>query len=74
MPPGFAANLSAMGALASDEAVDVFSDELNHASIIDGLRVSARGRTHVYRHNDIVQLEALLKVRIGRHNPASAGP
>jgi len=57
---GFSANVSVMGALASDPEVDVFSDEFNHASIIDGLRVAARGRTHVYRHNDMHHLDSLL--------------
>lgn len=35
-PTGFAANTSVMSALASDPDVHVFSDALNHASIIDG--------------------------------------
>lgn len=42
--------------------VDFFSDELNHASIIDGLRIAGRGKTHVYKHNDLEHLDNLLKV------------
>ncbi|HGY09921.1 MAG TPA: aminotransferase class I/II-fold pyridoxal phosphate-dependent enzyme, partial [Oceanithermus profundus] len=38
----------------------VFSDELNHASIIDGLRLTKATR-HVFRHADVEHLEELLK-------------
>ncbi len=38
----------------------IFSDELNHASIIDGCRRSG-ATTTVYRHNDVADLEAKLK-------------
>ncbi len=37
-----------------------FSDQLNHASIIDGLRLSKSAR-HIFRHNDLNHLEELLK-------------
>lgn len=40
----------------------VLSDELNHASIIDGMRLMAKSATKkVYRHSDMEQLETLLK-------------
>lgn len=40
----------------------VLSDELNHASIIDGMRLMPKGVTKkVYRHSDLEQLELLLK-------------
>ena len=46
-PTGFAANLGILTALASCGGAAVFSDELNHASIIDGARLS-RCPVHVY--------------------------
>jgi len=61
---GYAAN---MGVLATLGAADVtlFSDELNHASIIDGCRL-AKARTLVYRHFDLDQLQQLLRQTAGR--------
>ena len=56
---GYLANVGVIGALARDGDV-VFSDELNHASIIDGCRL-ARARTAVYRHNDVEHLAWLVK-------------
>src|SRR5262245_58128466 len=61
---GFAANLALVGSLAGREDA-LFSDELNHASLIDGCRLS-RGRVHVYRHGDANQLDDLLKRHGGR--------
>lgn len=61
-PTGFAANMAVMTALASDPDVYVFSDELNHASIIDGIRLAVKdaSRRHVYRHCDVAHLDELL--------------
>src|SRR5262249_18279011 len=56
---GFAANLAVVGSLAGPDAA-VFSDELNHASLIDGCRLG-RGRVHVYRHADADHLADLLR-------------
>ena len=62
-PSGFAANLAAITALASDDQVAIFSDELNHASLIDGCRLArTRGATlHVFRHCDYSHLSSLLQ-------------
>lgn len=58
-PTGFAANAGTVGALAGrDDAI--FSDSLNHASLIDGCRLS-RATVHVYPHSDTGTLEQLLK-------------
>ena len=60
---GFAANSGILPALCGAGDA-IFSDELNHASIIDGCRTS-RARTVVYRHGDMADLEA--KIRATPH-------
>ncbi|MFL6244214.1 MAG: aminotransferase class I/II-fold pyridoxal phosphate-dependent enzyme, partial [Acidimicrobiia bacterium] len=57
-PTGFAANLGVMTTLAGPDVL-VCSDELNHASIIDGCRLS-RARVEVFRHRDLDHIEHLL--------------
>lgn len=57
-PTGFAANAGTICALAgSDETI--FSDRLNHASLIDGCRLSG-ARLRIYRHDDLAGLESEL--------------
>jgi glycine C-acetyltransferase/8-amino-7-oxononanoate synthase len=55
---GFAANTGILQGLFGPDDV-IFSDELNHASLIDGCRLS-RARTVVYPHRDVQTLERLL--------------
>jgi 8-amino-7-oxononanoate synthase len=57
-PTGFAANLGLLATLGGDD-VTILSDELNHASIVDGSR-QARARVRVYRHADLDHLAKLL--------------
>jgi 8-amino-7-oxononanoate synthase len=61
---GYQANVGLVSALAGPEDV-VFSDELNHASLIDGCRLS-RARVVVYRHADVADLRAKLRAETGR--------
>lgn len=56
---GFLANLGLITALAG-EGDAVFSDELNHASIVDGCRLS-RARVHIYPHGSLNRLEDALR-------------
>jgi 8-amino-7-oxononanoate synthase len=57
-PTGFAANLGVLCTLGGP-GVRILSDELNHASIIDGCRLS-RSALAIYRHRDMGHLEELL--------------
>lgn len=63
-PTGFAANLGVLATLGTAD-VTIFSDELNHASIIDGCRL-ARAQTQIYRHVDLEHLEQLLQATATR--------
>jgi 8-amino-7-oxononanoate synthase len=57
-PTGYAANLGVLTAFG-DAGVRICSDELNHASIVDGARL-ANAEVAVYRHRDVAHLETLL--------------
>jgi 8-amino-7-oxononanoate synthase len=63
-PTGFAANLGVLTTFGHPGAV-ILSDELNHASIVDGSRL-AKAEVRVYRHSDVDHLGRLLKEVGGR--------
>ena len=56
---GYMANIGTISAVADKNTI-IFSDALNHASIIDGCRLS-RGTVKTYSHCDIDELKYLLK-------------
>src|SRR5690349_15387643 len=56
---GFTANAGTVSAILGKEDF-IISDELNHASIIDGARLS-RAKIKVFRHKDVAHAEELLK-------------
>jgi glycine C-acetyltransferase len=61
---GFTANPAVLGPILADGDL-VISDELNHASIIDGIRLT-RATRRVYSHNDTGALEQVLKETQGQ--------
>lgn len=63
-PTGFAANLGVLATFGGP-GVLVLSDELNHASIVDGCRL-ARAQTEVYPHGDVERVEKVLADWPGR--------
>jgi 8-amino-7-oxononanoate synthase len=56
---GYMANIGTISAVMEKEDV-IFSDELNHASIIDGSRLSGATRV-IFPHSDMAKLEELIK-------------
>ena len=60
-PSAYTANQSSLWTLCKNlEGVEVYSDELNHASLIQSIK-NADAICHVFRHNDTDHLEELLK-------------
>jgi 8-amino-7-oxononanoate synthase len=66
LPTGYMANLATLATLADGPEVLVVSDELNHASIVDGCRL-CRGQVAVARHRDVDHVDTLLAAH---HGPA----
>jgi 8-amino-7-oxononanoate synthase len=64
LPSGFAANVGVLTALADSPEVLIVSDELNHASIVDGCRM-ARGTVAIARHADAGHVDDLLSAHAG---------
>jgi 8-amino-7-oxononanoate synthase len=67
-PSGYMVNTGAIPALAQHGDV-IYSDELNHASLIDGCRL-ARAAVRVFPHNDLDALEAMLREERHRYRRA----
>jgi len=65
---GFCANLATIPALVGKEDV-IFSDELNHASIIDGSRLSG-ARIERFAHADVADLERVILANQGSYRRA----
>jgi glycine C-acetyltransferase len=65
---GFTANLATIPALVGKEDV-IFSDRLNHASIIDGCRLSG-AKIIAYEHNDVKSLEEQIQANLSQYRRA----
>jgi 8-amino-7-oxononanoate synthase len=65
-PTGYAANLAVLSVFGAAD-VTIFSDALNHASIVDGCRLSkSKSKVCIYRHCDVDHLATLLAATRGR--------
>ncbi|MHA1917742.1 MAG: aminotransferase class I/II-fold pyridoxal phosphate-dependent enzyme [Candidatus Ranarchaeia archaeon] len=64
---GFAVNAGLIPQLVPKESDVIVSDELNHGSIIDGVRLS-KAKRFVYKHNDMSDLERVMK-EVEKSNP-----
>jgi 8-amino-7-oxononanoate synthase len=62
---GYVANMAVIATLA-DRETEIFSDRLNHASLIDGIRL-AFARRRVYGHADVADLERMLVASSARY-------
>jgi glycine C-acetyltransferase len=68
-PTGYTANMGAIWSLMS-EGDTIVSDELNHASIIDGCRLARGTNRIVYRHLDMDDLETKMKNSVKERSKA----
>lgn len=60
LPGGFIANIVAIATIVGKDDI-VISDELNHASIIDAIKLAQVRNKFIYKHKDMGELEARLK-------------
>ena len=72
-PTGFAANMAVVSALCSSPDVTIFSDELNHASIVDGARLATRQQVllHDCRAKRIAYKIAFRYIRCSSHGKST---
>jgi 8-amino-7-oxononanoate synthase len=61
---GYATNTGVIPVIADEDTV-IFSDELNHASIIDGCRLST-SKVLIFRHKDLSHLEDLMRKEVSK--------
>lgn len=64
-PTGYMANLGAISAISTEEHT-IFSDELNHASIIDACKLAKKKKVVIFNHNDPDDLEKKIKRTKGK--------
>jgi serine palmitoyltransferase len=69
---GYATNSAVIPVLAGKGCL-IISDALNHASIVVGARASG-AKVKVFRHNDAVHLEDVLRASISEGQPRSHRP
>lgn len=60
-PSAYTANQSTISILCKNiDGIEIFSDELNHASLIEGIR-NSNAKYSIFKHNDVEDLDRLLK-------------
>uniref|UniRef100_A0A0K0DUK9 Aminotran_1_2 domain-containing protein n=1 Tax=Strongyloides stercoralis TaxID=6248 RepID=A0A0K0DUK9_STRER len=70
-PMGFGTNSMNISSLVNDDCI-VFSDQLNHSSIITGCRMS-KATIKVFKHNDPIDLERVIRKTLPYGNPKKGG-
>ena len=63
-PTGYMANIGTISSIADKEST-IFSDELNHASIVDACKLSG-AKIKIFKHNDMVDLEKKIRKTNGK--------
>nr|CAG4709230.1 unnamed protein product [Naegleria fowleri] len=71
---GFATNSTTIPLLASSPECLIISDQLNHMSIVNGVRSSSRACLVVFKHNDMEHLERIVRKSILEGQPKSHKP
>lgn len=67
-PSAYTANQSTISILCKNiDGIEIFSDELNHASLIEGIR-NSKAKYSIFKHNDVDDLDRLLK-KSGKDSP-----
>ena len=69
-PTGYMANLGVISTLATKDHI-IFSDQYNHASIIDACKLSNASSVEIFQHNDPQNLENLIKKNMVKNHSNS---